>query len=480
VLGLVREIVEHLPRGGQVVIGSRSLPDLGLGRLRARGQLMEIDTDRLRFSLEETSAFFSLRRPQAEGALPLDMLAQLHRKTEGWVAAIWLASMALERHGTETGFVERFSGSDRAVADYLAEDVLAHQPPEIRDFLLRTSILRQLDASVCQALCPRMDCAAILEQLAASNLFVTRVGGNEAHDAKAAKTATAMPGATTACSPTSCARSLRASTRRHRAAAPGGLGLVRVARAAGARHRPRHRRRRPPLCADAARQLRGAVPGAGPHAHAGALVLGHSGAPAARAPLPAAHLAVGHLLHARAVGRDAPARCVGLPRQPHCRGARQRPHAGAAAAGHAGPARRGLRGGPPEPGAAAHRAGLCRQRAAQRHGPHPGRARRSARGAPHARGGAARAGQQRLQPHVHRVAGGPVRPAGRPAAPSHRAAAHGRSIRRTACRTTTATATPGPACCTRAPCTRPTSSCRPSTCSTCTCRWRATWGCPTT
>jgi LuxR family maltose regulon positive regulatory protein len=106
------------------------------------------------------------------------MLAQLHRKTEGWVAAIWLASMALERHGTETGFVERFSGSDRAVAEYLAEDVLAHQPREIRDFLLRTSILRQLDASVCQALNPRADCAAILEQLAASNLFLTPVGGD--------------------------------------------------------------------------------------------------------------------------------------------------------------------------------------------------------------------------------------------------------------------------------------------------------------
>jgi LuxR family maltose regulon positive regulatory protein len=185
VLGLVREIVEHLPRRGQIVIGSRSLPDLGLGRLRARGQLMEIDTDRLRFSLEETTAFFALRlahaAPQqathATGALPPDMLSQLHRKTEGWVAALWLASMALERHGTETGFVERFSGSDRAVADYLAEDVLAHQPKEIRDFLLRTSILRQLDASVCQALCPRVDCAAILERLAASNLFVTRMGG---------------------------------------------------------------------------------------------------------------------------------------------------------------------------------------------------------------------------------------------------------------------------------------------------------------
>ncbi|MDQ0083418.1 LuxR family maltose regulon positive regulatory protein [Variovorax boronicumulans] len=178
VLGLVREIIEHLPRRGQIVIGSRSLPDLGLGRLRARGQLMEIDTDRLRFSLEETSAFFSLRQAQATQALPADMLSQLYRKTEGWVAAIWLASMALERHGTTSGFVERFSGSDRAVADYLAEDVLAHQPQDIRDFLLRTSILRQLDASVCQALCPRVDCAAILERLAASNLFVTPVSGD--------------------------------------------------------------------------------------------------------------------------------------------------------------------------------------------------------------------------------------------------------------------------------------------------------------
>lgn len=178
VLGLVREIVEHLPRRGQIVIGSRGLPDLGMGRLRARGQLIEIDTDRLRFSLEETSAFFGLRTAPAMQALPADMLSQLHRKTEGWVAAIWLASMALERHGTETGFVERFSGSDRAVAEYLAEDVLAHQPKEIRDFLLRTSILRQLDASVCQALNPRADCAAILEQLAASNLFLTPVGGD--------------------------------------------------------------------------------------------------------------------------------------------------------------------------------------------------------------------------------------------------------------------------------------------------------------
>ncbi|MBS0453791.1 MAG: helix-turn-helix transcriptional regulator [Proteobacteria bacterium] len=182
VLGVVRELIDYLPRRGQIVLGSRSLPDLGLGRLRARGQLVEIDTDRLRFSLEEARDFFGLRQAQAsrsmhqQQALNADLLSRLHSKTEGWPAALWLASLALERHGTETtGFIDRFSGSDRAVADYLAEDVLAHQPTEIREFLLRTSILRQLDASVCQALNPHADSAAILDRLAAANLFLTPV-----------------------------------------------------------------------------------------------------------------------------------------------------------------------------------------------------------------------------------------------------------------------------------------------------------------
>jgi len=186
VLSLVRELIDHLPRRGQIVLGSRSLPDLGLGRLRARGQLIEIDTDRLRFSLEETRDFFSLRQNGAMRAdapsktLSADFLSQLHSKTEGWPAALWLASLALERHGATTGFIEGFAGSDRAVADYLAEDVLASQPREIHDFLLRTSILRHLDASVCQALNPRTDSAAILNRLAAANLFLIPVHGDTA------------------------------------------------------------------------------------------------------------------------------------------------------------------------------------------------------------------------------------------------------------------------------------------------------------
>ncbi|MBO9641742.1 MAG: helix-turn-helix transcriptional regulator [Pseudacidovorax sp.] len=169
VIGLVRQLLDGLPRQGQLVIGSRSLPDLGLGRLRARGQLLEIDAALLRFSAAEAEEFFRLRGE----ALPRDTLERLLAKTEGWAGALWLASLALQRHGAAgSDFVERFSGSDRAVADYLAEDVLAQQSEEVRDFLLRTSVLRVLDAQVCAAVAPRADCAALLAQLEAGHLFL--------------------------------------------------------------------------------------------------------------------------------------------------------------------------------------------------------------------------------------------------------------------------------------------------------------------
>ncbi|RYZ13427.1 MAG: helix-turn-helix transcriptional regulator [Comamonadaceae bacterium] len=177
VLGLVREVVEHLPRGGRVVIGSRSLPDLGVGRLRVRGQLEEIGVDLLRFSVEESAEFLRLR-----GLQPLapETLGVLHGKTEGWIAALLLASMALHRHAEAADFIHRLSGTGGAIAEYLAEDVLERQSPDVREFLMRTSILRQLSAPLCQALLPRMDCARMLEQLNASSLFLLPVESSDA------------------------------------------------------------------------------------------------------------------------------------------------------------------------------------------------------------------------------------------------------------------------------------------------------------
>ncbi len=176
VLSILRTTIEQLPRGGLMVIGSRTLPELGLARLRVHGQLLELDSDSLRFNIAETRQYFQSR---LKSPLSDDALSRLHRKTEGWIAALWLASITLERQGLESDFIERFSGSTRAVADFLAEDVLAHQPVQVRDFLLRTSILRYLDARVCQALVPEVPAAQLLETLEEKNLFLVALASEE-------------------------------------------------------------------------------------------------------------------------------------------------------------------------------------------------------------------------------------------------------------------------------------------------------------
>jgi LuxR family maltose regulon positive regulatory protein len=178
VLGMMRELIEHLPHGAQVVVGSRNVPELGLGRLRAHGQLLEVDAEDLRFSVEETSRFFELR---GNGHLPAEALRQLHSKTEGWIAPLWLASVALDKRGLDSDFIAQFSGSNVAVAQYLADAVLARQPRDVRQFLLRTSVLHQLDASLCHALAPRAegqtlaDCERMLQDLEAADLFIRPV-----------------------------------------------------------------------------------------------------------------------------------------------------------------------------------------------------------------------------------------------------------------------------------------------------------------
>jgi len=173
VLSLVREVLDNLPRGGQLVIGSRALPDLRLGRLRARGQLLEVSPDGLRFSLEETTGFFATRRAKP---LAPDELALLHRKTEGWITALWLAAVALERSEAPGTFVERFSGTNQALTDYLAEEVLSRQSPQVRHFLLHTSVLKQLEAPLCNALLPDTDSAAVLQELEQAGVLIVPLG----------------------------------------------------------------------------------------------------------------------------------------------------------------------------------------------------------------------------------------------------------------------------------------------------------------
>ncbi len=172
VTGLVWQLVESLPPGCRVVIGTRWVPESGLGRLRARGELLEIEPAQLRFSAGETASFLR----QARGLkLEQAAISVLHRRTEGWATALWLASVALERRSQPEGFIAGFSGSNAAIADYLVEDVFLHLPEAVRDFLLRTSILDQLCGPLCDAVCEPATAGSsdeILAWLERANLFL--------------------------------------------------------------------------------------------------------------------------------------------------------------------------------------------------------------------------------------------------------------------------------------------------------------------
>jgi LuxR family maltose regulon positive regulatory protein len=161
-------LLEHLSPHVHLVIATRSDPPLPLARLRARGDLCEIRAEALRFSLQEASAFFHQRGL----SLAPEEVAILTERTEGWIAGLHLAALALRNQENVHQFVEAFRGSQAFVLDYLAEEVLSRQSPRVLEFLLSTSILTRLNGSLADAVTGREDGKALLEQVRQANLFL--------------------------------------------------------------------------------------------------------------------------------------------------------------------------------------------------------------------------------------------------------------------------------------------------------------------
>ena len=162
-------LVEYLPENVHLVVISRTDPPLPLPKLRARGQMTEIRAADLRFTPEEATAFLG----DVMGlALSARDVAALEEVTEGWAAALQLAAISMQNREDASAFVQSFSGSNRHVLDFLAEEVLERQPEHVRDFLLKTSILDRLSGPLCDALTGASDGQAMLERLERDNLFV--------------------------------------------------------------------------------------------------------------------------------------------------------------------------------------------------------------------------------------------------------------------------------------------------------------------
>ncbi|HEY5671244.1 MAG TPA: hypothetical protein VIS10_14725, partial [Anaerolineales bacterium] len=162
-------LLEHLPPQMHLVIATREDPHLPLSRLRARGQLTELRAADLRFTSIEAAEFLN----DVMGLyLSTVDIAALETRTEGWIAGLQFAAISMQGSKDATGFIKSFTGSHRYVLDYLVEEVLEQQSETIQSFLLQTSVLDRLNASLCNALLDQQDGQEYLEFLEHANLFV--------------------------------------------------------------------------------------------------------------------------------------------------------------------------------------------------------------------------------------------------------------------------------------------------------------------
>ncbi|MFM0395505.1 LuxR C-terminal-related transcriptional regulator [Paraburkholderia phytofirmans] len=174
VLDHFSRLVEQLPDNALLVIGSRMRTVAGLARLRAKGLLCELGPDEIRFSPQETTA---LLRDQRGLALDEAQIGALHRRTEGWPAALHLIALSLAGRTDAARFVAAVANAQSDIADYLTEDVLAHQPDDVQRFLRETSVLDRLSAPLCDAVTGRQDSRDLLDRLQRANLFVVPLDG---------------------------------------------------------------------------------------------------------------------------------------------------------------------------------------------------------------------------------------------------------------------------------------------------------------
>lgn len=168
---LIEFLLDNAPPNLQLIISTRTDPPLPLARWRARGLLAELRTLDLRFRDDEISALLRRDVPQLTG----ESLGILSRKTEGWPAALQIVRNSLvgQTEDAAREIITNLSGSHRFVFQYLAEEVFRRQPAELQAFLLRTSVLAQMDAASCNAVAGVRDAQEILEALEGQNLFVS-------------------------------------------------------------------------------------------------------------------------------------------------------------------------------------------------------------------------------------------------------------------------------------------------------------------
>jgi LuxR family maltose regulon positive regulatory protein len=170
-------LVDSLPPYVNVVITTRADPPLPISRWRSRGHLVEVRHHNLRFTADETALLLN----EVMGLnLSTEEITLLEARTEGWIAGLQLAALALQGTLSAYGrspervskFIQAFTGSHHYILDYLVEEVLERQPPGVQTFLLHTCILDRLTGPLCDTVTGRSGGQAMLRWLEKANQFL--------------------------------------------------------------------------------------------------------------------------------------------------------------------------------------------------------------------------------------------------------------------------------------------------------------------
>lgn len=171
---VLERFIERMPQNCHVVLATRKMPDLPIGRLRAYGELLEVDMNQLRFTVEEARQFLD-----DVGDLTEDDVRNLVERTEGWAAGLRLAGLTMSQGASGAKLIASFSGSKSVIADFFSEDVFGSQPQDVQSFLLQTCLLDRFSAELCDRVTGREDSREMILRVEASGLFLIRLDHDE-------------------------------------------------------------------------------------------------------------------------------------------------------------------------------------------------------------------------------------------------------------------------------------------------------------
>lgn len=173
-LALVQALIDAILPGLHLVIASRTVPALRLGRLRAMEEFVEIDGAALTFDFDETAAFLTARAGMPANA---EVARQVHEITEGWPVGVRLAGRTRDAARDSAGDVPARvdDGGNGNLEAYLSEEVIDELPAELLDFMLHVSVLRSFQADLAAFVTSRDDAARLIDEIRGRHVFLRRV-----------------------------------------------------------------------------------------------------------------------------------------------------------------------------------------------------------------------------------------------------------------------------------------------------------------